>query len=231
MPGVIYFIFFIGYIFMMKYLILLIFISCASSFSEDNHDYPDLWWEPITTPKKAWWEIAPDSVKRADNEVILSKRNELGILSNFAHTPFEFRGKSYESIEGLWQSMKFPESTNDPRHRFGVWKYKRNDVSQMLGFDAKEAGSYASKLMKDNNINWVSFNGSRFIYRTSDKGAHYKIIKEAMIEKLEQNIKVKNILISTGNLILKADHKTKITDPPAWKYYKIWMEIRESIKH
>ena len=48
-------------------------------------------------------------------EVIVSKRHELGLLSNFAATPFDYRGKRYASLEGLWQSMKYPESPEDPR--------------------------------------------------------------------------------------------------------------------
>ena len=27
------------------------------------------------------------------------------------------------------------------------------------------------------------------------------------------------------------DHITKPTDPPAWKYYQIWMELREKIQN
>lgn len=38
--------------------------------------------------------------------MILSKRNELGLLSNFAATPFTFKGKHYASLEGFWQMME-----------------------------------------------------------------------------------------------------------------------------
>ena len=41
--------------------------------------------------------------------MILSKRNELGILSNFAATPFTLYGKRYASVEGFWQMMLYPE--------------------------------------------------------------------------------------------------------------------------
>jgi hypothetical protein len=50
--------------------------------------------------------------------VILSKRNELGILSNFAPTPFTLHGKRYASVEGFWQMMLYPENSNDPRAKF-----------------------------------------------------------------------------------------------------------------
>ena len=45
-------------------------------------------------------------------EVILSKRNELGLLSNFAATPFVFRGRRDASLEGFWQMMLYPEGPN-----------------------------------------------------------------------------------------------------------------------
>jgi len=212
---------------MMKYLVFLFLVSSCSSIKPK---YQAHWWNKVSKKDLAWWEISPSSVDPANNEVILSKRNELGILSNFANTPFRFRGDSYQSIEGLWQSMKFPESTNDPRNRYGIWIYKRSDVAQMIGPKAKKAGDFASKLMKKNNINWVSFQNNKMSYRTSARGSHYKIIKEAMGCKLLQNKKVEKILLSTGNLNLRPDHLTKKTDPPAWKYYQIWMELRDEIK-
>ena len=128
-----------------------------------------------------WWEVLPQSANRGKNEVILSKRNELGILSNFAHTPFIFEGKKYESIEGVWQSMKFPESTNDMRFQKGIrWKYKRSDVAQMVSFKAKEAGGIGSMNMKKLGINYVTWNGKKMTYRTPQKGEHYQFIRKLM---------------------------------------------------
>lgn len=60
--------------------------------------YPD-WWTPVPTNGAPAWEIFPQEAK--PGEVILSKRNELGLLSNFAPTPFTFRGKRYASLEGF----------------------------------------------------------------------------------------------------------------------------------
>ncbi len=54
---------------------------------------PMVWFAPINDPNKPDWEILPQEAKAG--EVILSKRNELGILSNFAATPFELYGKRY----------------------------------------------------------------------------------------------------------------------------------------
>jgi len=76
-------------------------------------EYPGHWWAPISKEGAPAWEILPQEA--GAGEVILSKRNELGLLSNFASTPFKFHGRSYASLEGFWQMMKFPESEDDPR--------------------------------------------------------------------------------------------------------------------
>src|SRR5438874_612554 len=75
--------------------------------------YPEHWWTPVPKEAAPAWEILPQEA--GPGEVILSKRNELGLLSNFAATSFEFHGKRYASLEGFWQMMKFPEGPDDPR--------------------------------------------------------------------------------------------------------------------
>jgi predicted NAD-dependent protein-ADP-ribosyltransferase YbiA (DUF1768 family) len=82
------------------------------------------------------WEILPQEAK--PGEVILSKRNELAILSNFAATPFELDGKRYASVEGFGQTMRHREAPSDPRatNKNVVWKFAREQVAQMMAFDA-----------------------------------------------------------------------------------------------
>lgn len=214
----------------MKLILLLFFItSCAFNGQKLSDQYPNHWWKPVPKEDLKSWEISPESANRSNNEVILSKRNELGILSNFAHTPFNYRGKTYETVEGLWQSMKYPETKSDIRYKMGKWNYTRAQVSQMLGFPAKKAGDLASGIMRENKINWVTFENYKLVYRTRHEGKHFDVIKQAMTCKLLQNKKVKQALLKTGTLTLKADHYTRETDPPAWKYYKIWMDLRDDL--
>src|SRR5438128_564800 len=96
--------------------------------------YPSHWWAPVPKEGAPDWEILPQEA--GSGEVILSKRHELGLLSNFAATPFTFRGKRYASLEGFWQMMLYPESQDDPRAKFpGLkWKYTREQVAQMTSF-------------------------------------------------------------------------------------------------
>ena len=194
-------------------------------------DYPKKWWDRTAALSEniPSWEILPDE-GIINKKVILSKRNELGILSNFAPTSFIYKDKKYASLEGAWQSMKFPESKEDKRYKADKLPFTRQQVEKMAGFEAKRAGSLASKLMKKHKINFVTFRGEKLPYRIDKKGAHYKVIKEMMMQKLSQNKSVQDVLRSTGQLILLPDHysRKKLT-PPAWKYNEIWMELRENL--
>jgi predicted NAD-dependent protein-ADP-ribosyltransferase YbiA (DUF1768 family) len=191
--------------------------------------YPAQWWAEVPRDQAASWEIPPQDA--GPGEVILSKRNELGILSNFAATPFTYRDVRYASVEGFWQMMKYPEGADDPRARFSglTWSFTRADVSAMVGFQAKDAGTLASANMKKMGINWVSFEGRQMTYRTSERGDHYQLIVTAMREKLRQNPEVRRILVATGDLKLRPDHKEEPGAGAAWRYFDIWMELREEL--
>ena len=193
--------------------------------------YPAVWFAPIDDPKKPGWEILPQEAKAG--EVILSKRNELGILSNFAATPFELDGKRYGSVEGFWQMMLYPEMrADDLRYRESAvqWKYSREQVAQMTAFEAKSAGTLAEENMKKLGIDWCTYQGKRFPYRSATPGEHYRLIVAAMRAKLEQNPEVRRILLATGDLSLKPDHHGEENPPPEWKYYEIWMQLRSELQ-
>lgn len=192
--------------------------------------YPAGWWKPIPEHEAASWEILPQAA--GPGEVIVSKRNELGLLSNFAPTPFVFHGRRYQSLEGFWQMMKYPEGPDDPRAGFqGIsWKHTRDEVSQMVGMDAKRAGELASQNMKAMGIDWVTFEGRQMPYWTQDKGEHYAVIVQATWEKVRQNQNVCDVLLSTGDLILRPDHHQAADAPPAWRYCDILMTIRAELR-
>lgn len=206
--------------FVMKFLWpIFLMVGCAH-----QPIYPKHWWEPLPEELAYWWEVPPQAAK-INEEVILSKRNELGILSNFAATPFIFHGKKYASVEGFWQMMKYPENKKDQRAQWKL-KYTREQVSQMTALEAKLAGDDAEKIMKEKGVDWVTYEGKKMVYCQEEKGEHYHLIREAMKEKLKQNPEVKKILVSTGKLKLRADHQEESCSAPEWKYYQLWMEIR-----
>lgn len=173
--------------------------------------YPPEWWKEVPRSEAKSWEILPQDA--GTNEVILSKRTELGVLSNLAPTPFEFHGRRYASLEGFWQAMKFPEGSAE-----------RARVEQMSGFEAKHAGDAAGK------VDWVSFEGERFEYRPKQPGRHYQLIVAATRAKVEQNAEVKRVLLATGNLVLKPDHRQEPNPLAAWRYNEILMQIRAELQ-
>src|SRR2546422_9131267 len=209
---------------MMKRWLLLGGFAMQCVAAETN--YPAEWWKPVPRESASSWEILPQDA--GPGEVILSKRNELGLLSNFAATPFEYHGKKYASLEGFWQAMKYPEDADDPRAQFpGLeWKLTREQVTQLTGFDAKHAGDLANANMKKLGIDWVSFEGKRFEYRPKTPGEHYRLIVEATRAKVEQNPEVKRVLLATGTLVLKPDHRQELDAPAAWRENEILTGIR-----
>jgi hypothetical protein len=193
-------------------------------------NYPAHWWTPVPTNGAPGWEILPQAA--APGEVILSKRHELGLLSNFAPTPFTFRGQRYASLEGFWQMMKYPEDITDLRATFpGLhWDYTRAQVAQLTAFEAKRAGDAAEKNMKQMGITWVTFAGRRMEYREPGKGEFYRLIVAATQEKVRQNPEVQKVLLATGNLILKPDHRQEPDAPEAWRYFEILTQIRTELQ-
>jgi predicted NAD-dependent protein-ADP-ribosyltransferase YbiA (DUF1768 family) len=192
--------------------------------------YPAHWWAPVSKEGAPSWEILPQEA--GPGEVILSKRHELGVLSNFAATPFTFRGQGYASLEGFWQMMLYPEGPDDRRATFsGIeWKHTRAQVAHMTSFEAKDAGTLAEDNMRRMGITWVTFEGKRIEYRPRVAGEHYRLIVEATREKVRQNPEVRNVLLATGDLVLKPDHHQEPNAPAAWRYYEILTMIRSELR-
>lgn len=211
-------------------IFISIFLLATLGHGKEIKNYPDSWWQPILDPNPPSWEILPQTADKNKNEVILSKRNELGILSNFASTPFELNRKKYASLEGFWQSMKYPENDSDPRNKSKAWPYTRHQVEHLVAFEALKAGKEAEKIMKDLNIKWISFNGIRMEYKGKDAPTHYKLIEAATRAKVDQNPKVKEILLSTGDLILRPDHHEDKDATPAYHYFNIYMTLRSELQ-
>jgi predicted NAD-dependent protein-ADP-ribosyltransferase YbiA (DUF1768 family) len=211
-------------------LALILLTGCRPA-TPSAPTYPPHWWTPVSTEGAPSWEILPQEA--GPGEVILSKRHELGLLSNFAATPFTFRGKKYASLEGFWQMMLYPEGPDDPRAKYpGLeWKHTRDQVAQMTAFDAKAAGTLAEENMKRMGITWVTFEGKQIEYRPTEPGEHYRLIVAATWEKVRQNPEVKRVLLSTGDLVLKPDHHTEPNDPAAWRYYDILTDIRTCLRN
>jgi predicted NAD-dependent protein-ADP-ribosyltransferase YbiA (DUF1768 family) len=211
---------------MKRILLALLFITTSACAS-----YPAHWWQQVPeSERRGSWEILPHECK--EGELVLSKRNELGVFSNFANTPFVMDGVRYASVEGLWQMMKYPDPSDneDIRNTFEKeYPFSRNQVIDMHGFEGKEAGDAANKINKAHGIKWVSYKHKKFNYKDYAAGSayHLKIMKKAIAAKVNQNPKVKALLMKTKGLKLIPDHGQGKNPPPSYLYHKILMDIRD----
>lgn len=211
-------------VFAMKFLIMSLFVfSCAHA-----QIYPDSWWMNVSQQELKSWEIPPQAADRNKNEVILSKRNELGQFSNLADVSFEMDGIRYTSLEGLWQGMKYPENSNDERNLNPniQWKHTRSEVYLMSGKDAKKAGDLANENMKKLGIQWITYQGQKINFKTDGAHDHYDIIYRASLNKVNQNPNLKSLLLKTKGLTLLPDHTQYPGQTAAYEYFNIYMKIR-----
>ena len=210
-----------------KYLTILtaLLMICTSTFALD---YPKDWWKPIPKEQAESWEILPQDAK--PGEVILSKRNELGIFSNLSFAPFTLDGELYNSVEGLWQGMKYPDPDlkDDPRLLIPNWPHTRKEVYLMSSWDSKTAGNEANAIYEQHKLKFISYKDHQFLSKDGKEGSnfHLALITRAIREKVNQNPKIKDLLLQTKGLILKPDHTQGEKDPPAYKYHEILMRIR-----
>ena len=189
-------------------LIFFIFTGCAIQTK-----YPSHWWS-LGYPKH--------------NELVLTDANELGVLLNHSSSPFWFNKKRYESIEGFWQMMKFPdpELNPDPRTK-KIFPFTREEVANMSGAKAQEAGKKADFLLKELNVNWVSFEGKKMAYCSNILSDLNYLLKEAMVKKYRYNHDVRRILKATGNLTLTTEKDLQECQGPEWNTGQLWMKIRK----
>lgn len=209
----------------MKTFFLLLLVLTTSLYAED---FPANWWNEVPRSEASGWEILPQDA--APGEVILSKRTELGIFSNFGATPFTLDGMAFASVEGLWQSLKYPDPklTHDIRHQIKDWPHTREQVSMMIGFEAKRAGTAANGIYKQyglKNVNWQNHFFDYVDYQTGSE-FHYGLIKRALRAKLDQNPGLWDLLLSTKCLKLRSDHQASPNEPASFRYFEIFMLLR-----
>lgn len=139
------------------------------------------------------------------------------MLSNLTPTPFDLDGKHYESVEGFWQGLKFPEGSD-----------QRNEIAKLSGVEAKKARRKAE------NSTEFEYQGKKFQVGSDE---HQELMKKAIKAKLEQNPHVLNLLLETGNKkithILKTHDGQTLPDSqtiPGEKFCQILMDLREEFR-
>jgi predicted NAD-dependent protein-ADP-ribosyltransferase YbiA (DUF1768 family) len=132
----------------------------------------------------------------------------IGVISNFAHTPFALDGQQYASVEGFWQSLKFA----DPA--------KRLEVAALYGQQARAAGvgiAYEDTL--------------QYQARTVRVGTvdHWDLMKTACAAKFAQDPVARAALLMTGSGPLTHRTRKDSRTIPGVVMAEIWMKIRARI--
>jgi predicted NAD-dependent protein-ADP-ribosyltransferase YbiA (DUF1768 family) len=132
----------------------------------------------------------------------------LRLVSNFAHTSFVLDDKSYESIEGFWQGLKFPDEAD------------RRRLALLHGSEARDAGYHAPE------SDTLMFDGENVRVGTY---AHWRLMQKACRAKFAQHAAAREALLSTRNRPLVHQVKRDSKNIPGVIMAAIWMRVRERL--
>ena len=156
--------------------------------------------------KKTPFNVASNSKNR------IEKR-----LSNLDYAPFVLHGRTYASIEGFWQGLKFPEGSE-----------MRASVAAMSGLPSKKIGDSAEKSS--------TFEYLGQTYRVGS-AEHQLLMKAALRAKFSQNPDCLQLLLATGNAEIIHEPVMKDGTPypdsttiPAAVFSRFLMEIRDELR-
>ena len=132
------------------------------------------------------------------------------LASNFAPTPFTFRGKRYASFESFYQSLK----VSDPK--------ERSAIAKMTGKEAKAVGSKS-------HATESTYDGQTF---TLGSPEHHALLQEAMLQKFVQNPEAAKALVASIPRPIIHDlgrPQPENTRLPADDFVRMLTEIREEL--
>lgn len=133
----------------------------------------------------------------------------LRLISNLAHTPFALDGRTYASVEGFWQSLKFDEGK------------ARDAVAQLWGLEAKRRGMGAP------DRDHVFHAGRAYPSSGSD---HRALMYRACRAKFEAHAAARQALLSTGDRPLTHRVRRDSKTIPGVLLADFWMRIRSELR-
>jgi len=139
------------------------------------------------------------------------------ILSNLASTPFTIGNYSFPSVESALQGIKFSDSR------------KREEVFRLDGLGALRAGRRVTKSITDNTKNYVFWDDKTIGYNSIE---HRLLIAMFIAEKVRQNVKVQEALLTTQGTFIYHDvgHENPNTSLPEKFYIEILLAQRKLLK-
>jgi len=142
------------------------------------------------------------------NIIYSSGDEQIQLISNLGHTPFEMDGRTYASVEGFWQGLKTEEEA------------VRQKVAAMSG---KKAKMYGNQFAQGHTF---CYEGETFRTGTWE---HWGLMERACLAKFEQCEMARKALLKTGNRLLV--HLTRVSSKtiPNPLMADIWMRIRKEL--
>jgi predicted NAD-dependent protein-ADP-ribosyltransferase YbiA (DUF1768 family) len=132
------------------------------------------------------------------------------LISNFAHTPFELDGRSYASVEGFWQGLKFED------------RAERRRVADLSGKQARIAGE------GQGYSETITYEGEVIPVGTYQ---HWALMERACWAKFTQNEEAREALLSTGTRPLVHRMRRDSRTIPGVIMADIWMRIRARLRN
>lgn len=166
-------------------------------------------WAVEKLPEKPPTPVASSELKPL-NAASMSDEEAGRLASNFAETPFTFRGKRYASFESFYQGLKM----SDPR--------ERSAIAKLPGKQAKAAGSKS-------HATETTFDGQTY---TLGSPEHHQLLQEALREKFLQNPDAARALVATMPRPIIHDlgrPEEPNTRFPAADFVRMLTEIREEL--
>ncbi|MEW5936185.1 MAG: NADAR family protein [Bacillota bacterium] len=133
------------------------------------------------------------------------------LLSNFAPTSFELWGERFESVEGFWQGLKYPEGSAEQKRVFGLW-----------GYEAKRAGRKAP-VGPGGAFTWRGR-----VYRVGSQ-EHWDLMRQALRAKFEQCAEARRALLATRGLRLVHELPRDSKTIPGAVFARMLEEIRAEL--
>jgi predicted NAD-dependent protein-ADP-ribosyltransferase YbiA (DUF1768 family) len=146
-----------------------------------------------------------DTARRASLNIVQSIAPRFAPISNLAHTPFEFEGQRYASIEGFWQGLKRAEPV------------ERRAMARLWGSEAKDIGSRVDQLQA---FDWQG------VSIAAGSPEHWALMRAACTAKFSQNDDARTALLATEERWLTHKVRRDSRTIPGAIMADIWMQIR-----
>ena len=150
-----------------------------------------------------------DAARRAPLNIVQSIAPPFAPISNLAHTPFEFEGEQYASIEGFWQGLKRAQPA------------ERRAMARLWGGEAKGIGGSVDQPPA---FDWQG------VTVAAGSPEHWALMRGACEAKFSQNDEARTALLATGERWLTHKVRRDSRTIPGAIMADIWMKIRTRLQ-